>query len=383
MRVGSRVTSARAVARCRASTSPRPWSTTADRAIPTWSSGSATSRISARSPIARRDVVIAEFNVLGVLDDVQRKRVLREIHRVLSEDGLLLFSAHNLGLPPEHPEAGRPGDEIAGPGSDPAGTSARFPLRTRNHRRIARLDATSGTTRSSTTRRTTTSFCTTTSDARRRLASWTTTGFELHRVSGRRRSARAAGDDAADHPSCTTRRAPCRSRANSRVRLGRCPYGETNNVHCSAGGLQVCRSSPRRWTAVERASPSRRSHRSPSGPRWSASRSRSPRRCTMSCETPTPGRPPCSAGDQEQMALQFAASLPADEAWADVVVRELDRRQLDGAVGWLTARTVEELSTGDHTFFVGRSHLGRTGHCADLARVRPPQVPSRLMRSRS
>lgn len=59
------------------------------------------------------------------------------------------------------------------------------------------------------------------------------------------------------------------------------------------------------------------------------------------------------AGDQEQMALQFAASLPADEAWADVVVRDLDRRQLDGAVGWLTARTVQELSTGDHTFFVG------------------------------
>ena len=59
------------------------------------------------------------------------------------------------------------------------------------------------------------------------------------------------------------------------------------------------------------------------------------------------------AGDQEQMALQFAASLPADEAWADVVVRDPDRRQLDGAVGWLTARTVQELSTGDHTFFVG------------------------------
>jgi flavin reductase (DIM6/NTAB) family NADH-FMN oxidoreductase RutF len=60
------------------------------------------------------------------------------------------------------------------------------------------------------------------------------------------------------------------------------------------------------------------------------------------------------AGDQEQMALQFAASLPADEAWAEVVVRDHDRRQLAGAVGWLTARTVEELSTGDHTFFVGQ-----------------------------
>lgn len=59
------------------------------------------------------------------------------------------------------------------------------------------------------------------------------------------------------------------------------------------------------------------------------------------------------AGDQEHLALQFAASLPAAEAWADVAVREPDRRQLAGAVGWLTARTVDQLPTGDHTFFVG------------------------------
>ena len=90
-------------------------------------------------PDRSRDVVIAEFNVLGVLDDVQRKRVLREIHRVLSEDGLLLFSAHNLAYLPSIP---RPVGLVTR-SRDPVRmlwNLGRFPLRTRNHRRIARLE---------------------------------------------------------------------------------------------------------------------------------------------------------------------------------------------------------------------------------------------------
>jgi flavin reductase (DIM6/NTAB) family NADH-FMN oxidoreductase RutF len=34
-------------------------------------------------------------------------------------------------------------------------------------------------------------------------------------------------------------------------------------------------------------------------------------------------------------------------------VREDDPRLLTGAVGWIVARTVDQLRTGDHTFFVG------------------------------
>ena len=53
VRDGSRATSARAAARCWASTSRRRWSTTAGAGIPTSSSGSATSRISVRCPTGR------------------------------------------------------------------------------------------------------------------------------------------------------------------------------------------------------------------------------------------------------------------------------------------------------------------------------------------
>ena len=35
-------------------------------------------------------------------------------------------------------------------------------------------------------------------------------------------------------------------------------------------------------------------------------------------------------------------------------MREDDPRLIAGAAGWLTARTVETLVTGDHTFFVGQ-----------------------------
>ena len=54
-------------------------------------------------PDRSRDVIVAEFNVLGVLDDPERKRVLSDLHRVLSAGGLLLFSAHNLAFVPNVP----------------------------------------------------------------------------------------------------------------------------------------------------------------------------------------------------------------------------------------------------------------------------------------
>jgi flavin reductase (DIM6/NTAB) family NADH-FMN oxidoreductase RutF len=59
------------------------------------------------------------------------------------------------------------------------------------------------------------------------------------------------------------------------------------------------------------------------------------------------------AGDQEELAKRFARSMPPIALWDGVEVREDDPRLLVGAAGWLVARTVDELSAGDHTLFVG------------------------------
>ena len=86
-----------------------------------------------------RDVVIAEFNVLGVLDDVERKRVLGELHRVLDDRGLLIFSAHNIAFIPNVPKP----VALVTRSRNPARALwnlARLPLRERNHRRIGKLE---------------------------------------------------------------------------------------------------------------------------------------------------------------------------------------------------------------------------------------------------
>ena len=59
------------------------------------------------------------------------------------------------------------------------------------------------------------------------------------------------------------------------------------------------------------------------------------------------------SGEQEELAQHFARSVPPIALWNGIGVREDDPRLLVGAVGWLTARTVDEIRTGDHTFFVG------------------------------
>ncbi len=59
------------------------------------------------------------------------------------------------------------------------------------------------------------------------------------------------------------------------------------------------------------------------------------------------------SGKQEELAKHFARSVPPIALWEGIGVREDDRRLLSGASGWLVARTVDELATGDHTFFVG------------------------------
>jgi flavin reductase (DIM6/NTAB) family NADH-FMN oxidoreductase RutF len=59
------------------------------------------------------------------------------------------------------------------------------------------------------------------------------------------------------------------------------------------------------------------------------------------------------SGDQAGVAQHFARGVPPIVLWNGIAVREDDPRLLLDAVGWVTARTVDEVQTGDHTFFVG------------------------------
>jgi flavin reductase (DIM6/NTAB) family NADH-FMN oxidoreductase RutF len=59
------------------------------------------------------------------------------------------------------------------------------------------------------------------------------------------------------------------------------------------------------------------------------------------------------SGEQAHLAQHFARGVPPIELWNGIDVRADDPRLLAGAVGWLTARTVDEIGTGDHTLFVG------------------------------
>jgi len=57
---------------------------------------------------------------------------------------------------------------------------------------------------------------------------------------------------------------------------------------------------------------------------------------------------------QEDVARRFAAGWPPIVHWQGVVVREGRVAPLiEGALGWIEARTAAEHDVGDHTFFVG------------------------------
>ena len=59
------------------------------------------------------------------------------------------------------------------------------------------------------------------------------------------------------------------------------------------------------------------------------------------------------SGDQAEIAQHFARGVPPIALWNGIAVRDDDPRLLQGAVGWVTVRTLDEVQTGDHTFFVG------------------------------
>jgi flavin reductase (DIM6/NTAB) family NADH-FMN oxidoreductase RutF len=71
------------------------------------------------------------------------------------------------------------------------------------------------------------------------------------------------------------------------------------------------------------------------------------------------------AGEQQHLAKHFARSVPPLVLWNGIDVREDDPRLLTGASGWLVARTVQEHTTGDHTFFVGEVQSIEEGAAPD------------------
>ena len=58
-------------------------------------------------------------------------------------------------------------------------------------------------------------------------------------------------------------------------------------------------------------------------------------------------------GEQEEIALRFASGRPPIVHWDGVALREGQFAPLiDGALGWIEARTTAEHDAGDHTFFI-------------------------------
>jgi flavin reductase (DIM6/NTAB) family NADH-FMN oxidoreductase RutF len=59
--------------------------------------------------------------------------------------------------------------------------------------------------------------------------------------------------------------------------------------------------------------------------------------------------------EQEPLAEHFARGVPPIGMWQGVATREgeLGAPLLEGSLGWLECRLVDELAAGTHTFFVG------------------------------
>jgi SAM-dependent methyltransferase len=82
------------------------------------------------------DAVVAPFNVLDVLDDPERARVLEEIRRLLVGGGLLIMSSHNRGHVPRVSPRIR---LLVGDPRRPLQSIRHLPRRLRNRRRLAPL----------------------------------------------------------------------------------------------------------------------------------------------------------------------------------------------------------------------------------------------------
>jgi SAM-dependent methyltransferase len=83
------------------------------------------------------DVVVAPFNVLDVFGDVERRRTLNEIRRVLVEGGLLIMSSHNRSYAPRIAASVR---VSIGDPRRPAASIKSLPRRLRNRRRLREFE---------------------------------------------------------------------------------------------------------------------------------------------------------------------------------------------------------------------------------------------------
>jgi flavin reductase len=60
------------------------------------------------------------------------------------------------------------------------------------------------------------------------------------------------------------------------------------------------------------------------------------------------------AAGQEALAQHFARGVPPIALWEGVAVRDASGPPLlEGALGWLTGRVIDEIAAGEDTFFVG------------------------------
>jgi SAM-dependent methyltransferase len=82
------------------------------------------------------DVIVAPFNVIDVLGDSERRRVIREIGRLLVDGGLLIVSSHNLHYAPSIARPTRIEERTA---RGVARSLHQLPRRLRNRRRLAHL----------------------------------------------------------------------------------------------------------------------------------------------------------------------------------------------------------------------------------------------------
>lgn len=59
------------------------------------------------------------------------------------------------------------------------------------------------------------------------------------------------------------------------------------------------------------------------------------------------------AAGQEALAQHFARNVPPIALWDGIAVRDDEPLLLQGALGWVIARTLQRIETGDHALFIG------------------------------
>jgi 2-polyprenyl-3-methyl-5-hydroxy-6-metoxy-1,4-benzoquinol methylase len=98
------------------------------------------------SATGRFDAILAADNVIDVLDDAERRRILADLRAMLVPNGLLIFSSHNLGHgpgdhagPAPHPRLARLGKVLDRNPSSAVRDVPRVLRRIRNRRRLAPL----------------------------------------------------------------------------------------------------------------------------------------------------------------------------------------------------------------------------------------------------